>query len=144
MVAVIVPMAIAMLVIVFVLAVVIAVIVMVFVLAIVIAVVVVVFSVILVPVPLSLPAGVTSPVGVFSVCGEWAVIAEVWVVGVIDVPVKTDRSVKPRSGAQEYPSYKPLRTVVTKRRTSIGRVVEIAVRADRLCSDMDVDADLCL
>lgn len=117
------------------------VIVVVFVFTVMMAVVVVV--VLLVAMPVLIPTGMTSPVSMFAVHGIRAVISMARIVIGIDVSVKTRRTAEPRPSADEYASCKPLRPVIAKRRTLVGRVIEIAVRADGCHSNIDADLRGC-
>ena len=114
----------------------------VFVLAVVVAVIVPDFVVVLVSVPVILPATVASPVSALTAPRERAPIAEVRVEITIDVAAKTYGAAEPGSGAKEQATHKPLWAVVAERRALIGRVIEVAVGADRRSSYLHVDADL--
>lgn len=100
-------------------------------LAVVVAVVVPDFIVILVPVKMFFPAHVPAPVGMFASPRERAAIAEVGIEIMVDVAVETYGSAEPRPCAQEDATYEPLRPVVAKGCALIGRVVEIAIGANR-------------
>jgi hypothetical protein len=74
-----------------------------------------------------------------SVLGERAPITVSGIEAVIGMAVKVRWAVKPRAGAYEHPAAEPLGTIVAIRCTGIRGVVIIAVRADRLSSDVDAD-----
>lgn len=116
-----------------------AVVVVVLVLTVMVAVVVPHFVAVLIAVEASLPAAVAAPVGTFAAAGERATIAEVGIVVMIDVAVEAYRATEPWSCANEDAAGEPLWPVVAKGRALVGRVVEIAVRADRRDSDADGD-----
>jgi hypothetical protein len=111
----------------------------VFVLAIVVAVIVPDLVVVFVSMELTFPTAVSAPVGMFASSGEWAAVSEMRVVVVVDVPTKADGATEPGARAEEHASSEPLRTIVAKGRTLIGRVTEVAIGADWCHSNADVD-----
>jgi hypothetical protein len=69
--------------------------------------------------------------------GQRTVVAVPWVKPVVDVAVETVGTVEPWSGADEDAADEPVGTVVTVGRAVIGRVVEVAIWANRGYSDAD-------
>lgn len=108
-----------------------AVVTVVLVLAVVIAVIVSDLVTILVAAEVPFPADMPSPIGVFAVRRKRSVIAEAGIVIMVDVTVEAHRPMEPRSGANEGPADKPLRTIVAEGRALIRRVVEISIGAHR-------------
>lgn len=119
-----------------------AVIIVVFVLAVVVPIIVPDFVVVLVSTPVIFPAPMASPVSALTAPREGAAIAVVRVEIVVDVAVKSDWTVEPGSGAEEYSTHEPLRAVIAEGRALIRRVVEVAVRADWLGAYLHVNTDL--
>jgi len=117
-----------------------AVLVVIFILAVVVAVVMANFFAIFAGVEVSLPSAMTAPVSVLAAHGERSVIAEARIVSTVNVPAEADRAMEPGTGSEEDSTRKPRGTVIPERGASIGCVVVVAVRADRL--DADVDGDL--
>jgi len=118
-----------------------AMIVVIFELTVVVAVVMPVFLAVFAAAEVLLPSTMTSPVGVLTAYRVWAVIAEARIVAAIDVTAEADRSVEPGPRTEEDSARKPGRRVVAEGRAPVRRVVVVAVRANRL--DSDVDGDLC-
>lgn len=125
-----------------VLAVVVPVVVVLFVLAIMVAVIVPVFLAHVIAVETMLPTTVPSPVGALAALGEGSAVAKSRVEVAVNVAAETLWTMKPRTGTDEYAGRKPRRTIVAKRSTPVWRIVEVAVRADRLRSYLDIDAHL--
>ena len=116
-----------------------AVVIVVFVMAIVMAVVMADFFAVFAGVEIPFPAAVASPVGMLAANREPAVVAETRVVCAIDISPETDRAVEPRARSEEDSAGKPCWSVIAERGATIGRVVVIAVWADRLNADVDGD-----
>jgi hypothetical protein len=116
-----------------------AVVAVVFVLAVVMAVVMADFFAVFAGVEIPFPAAVASPVGMLAPNREPAVVAETRVVCAIDISPETDRAVEPRARSEEDSAGKPCWSVIAERGATIGRVVVIAVWADRLNADVDGD-----
>jgi hypothetical protein len=69
-------------------------------------------------------------------------IAAMWVEAVVDVAVKAARTVKPRPSPNEHTSSKPVRTVVSVRRTIVRWIVKVSVRAYGGCAKVNADGNL--
>jgi hypothetical protein len=67
----------------------------------------------------------------------WSVVAVVRIVAVVDMPIKSMRAVEPGPGAEEHPTHKPIRPIVTIGRTLVRSIVEIAIGANRWCPNAD-------
>lgn len=63
---------------------------------------------------------------------------------IVHMAMKIARPVEPGAGPDKDPAVEPLRPVITVGSTIIRRDIVVAVRADRLGSDVDADADLSL
>lgn len=109
--------------------------VVIFVLAVVMTVIVPVLFAHFVAVKLLFPAHMPSPVGPFTFVRIRAVVSEPWIISVIHIGVEALGAVEPWTRADEDPAREPLRPVITERRTTIWRIVEIAVGAGRGHSD---------
>jgi hypothetical protein len=77
-----------------------------------------------------------------TTAGKRAVVAIMRVETVIDMAVKAVRTVEPGTGSNEHAAYKPVGAVVAVGGAVIGRVVEVAVGADRRHADVDADGNL--
>ena len=116
--------------------------VVIFVFAVVVAVIVPVLFALFAPVEALFPAQMPAPIGVLAAFGQRPAIAEPRIIIVIDIPVETLPAVEPGAGADKHSADKPLRAVIANRRAGIGRVVVVTIRADRGCSNLDIDAHL--
>ena len=125
-----------------VLAVVVPVVVVLFVLAIMVAVIVPVFLAHVIAVETMLPTTVPSPVGALAALGEGSAVAKSRVEVAVDVTTETHRPIKPGTRTDEYAGRKPRRTIVAKRSTPVWCVVEVAIGAHGLRSNLDIDAHL--
>jgi hypothetical protein len=77
-----------------------------------------------------------------ATCREAAMISIMRVEVVVDVPIEIIMAVVPRTRADENAAVKPLRAVVAVGSTVVWSVVIVAVRASRLDTDADANADL--
>lgn len=77
-----------------------------------------------------------------SALRQRSVITIVGVIAVVDMAVKAAPAVEPGTGSNEYAACEPIRSIVAVRSTVVGRVVEVAVRADRRTAHADTDGDL--
>jgi hypothetical protein len=75
----------------------------------------------------------------FPALRERSTISVVRVKAVVDVTVEAMRTVKPRTGPNEDPANKPVRSVVAVGRTVIGCIVEVPIGTHRRHSDVDAD-----
>lgn len=115
---------------------------MVFVLAIVIAVIVAVLGAIVAGVELLLPALMPAPVGALVMTGEGSTIAIARIKPAIVISTEAYRANEPRARTNKNARLKPLRPIVTERRTLVRRVIEVPIRTDRGVADINVDTDL--
>jgi hypothetical protein len=118
------------------------VVIVIFVLTIVVAIIVADLVVELISMEAPLPPDVTAPGGMFAAHRKGSAIAEVRIIVVVDVAMESDWAMEPGAGTEEDAAGEPLRAVVAEGGALVGRVVEVAVGASGLSSDMDVDADL--
>jgi hypothetical protein len=73
----------------------------------------------------------------------WTTVAVLWIEPVINVAAEVVGAVEPRAGSDEHAAREPLGTVVPIWGAVVwGRVV-VAIRASRLCSDIDGDLSGC-
>jgi hypothetical protein len=66
-----------------------------------------------------------------------------WIVAVVHMAVEAVAAMEPGAGPDEQASAKPIGAVVAVRRTAIGRVIEIPIRAHRGHSNADADLSGC-
>jgi hypothetical protein len=79
--------------------------------------------------------------GLVSTLRMWTNVAVMWIEAVINVAVEVVGAVEPRAGSDEHTAGEPLGPIVSVWGAVVwGRVV-VAIRAHRLCSD--IDGDLC-
>ena len=117
-----------------------AVVIVVFVMAIVMAVVMADFFAIFVAVKAFFPTAMATPVCMFAADWVGTMVAEARVIGAVDIAAKSDGSVEPGTCSEEDSAREPCGAVIAKRGTSVGGIVVVAVRTDRL--DTDVDGNL--
>ena len=117
-----------------------AVVAVVFVLAVVMAVVMADFFAIFVAVKAFFPTAMATPVCMFAADWVGTMVAEARVIGAVDIAAKSDGSVEPGTCSEEDSAREPCGAVIAKRGTSVGGIVVVAVRTDRL--DTDVDGNL--
>lgn len=117
-----------------------AVVIVVFVMAIVMAVVMADFFAIFVAVKAFFPTAMATPVCMFAADWVGTMVAEARVIGAVDIAAKSDGSVEPGPCSEEDSAREPCGAVIAKRGTSVGGIVVVAVRTDRL--DTDVDGNL--
>jgi hypothetical protein len=110
----------------------------------VVAVVVPAFFAHLASVPVMFPAAMPSPVCALTAARQRPTIAKPRIETTVKVSMKSNRPVEPRSCAHKSAAYKPLRAIVTKRRTMIRRVIEVSIGTHRLWSYIDLNVYLCL
>jgi len=77
--------------------------------------------------------------GFVSTSRNWTTVAVMWIEAVINVPVKACGAVKPGTGSDEDTAAEPLRAVVPIWSAVVRGRVEVAVRANRRCSNVDGD-----
>ncbi len=73
----------------------------------------------------------------FASCRDGSVVTVMRIVTVVDVPVKPMMAVEPGASSDENPAIKPVRPIVTIRRTVVGRIVEIAIGANWRLANAD-------
>jgi hypothetical protein len=83
---------------------------------------------------------IESPV---SLSRKWATVAVMWIEAVIYVAVEAVWAMEPGAGSDEDASAEPLGPVVTVWSAAIRDVVEVAIWANRCCSDIDRDPGRC-
>jgi hypothetical protein len=81
--------------------------------------------------------------GIVSTFRKWTTVAVMWIESVINVAVKTLGAVKPGTGSNEDAAAKPLGPVVSVWSAAVRGIIEVAIWADRRCSDIDGDFGLC-
>jgi hypothetical protein len=69
----------------------------------------------------------------------WTNVAVMWIEAVINVAVKVAAAVEPRAGSDEHAAAEPLGPVVPVGSAVVWGDVVVAIRANRLCSDIDGD-----
>ena len=94
-------------------------------------------------------AGVAAPIphlvsvemieGFVSAFRMWTNVAVMRIEAIINVAVEVVRTVEPRAGSDEHAARKPLWPIVPVRGATVWGVVIVAIRARRLCSDIDGD-----
>src|SRR3984957_19129529 len=77
--------------------------------------------------------------GLFAALRHWSAVAVMRVVAVVDMAVEVVVAAVPVAGADEDSAVKPVGPVVAVGRAVIGSVVVVAVGADRLHSEADVN-----
>jgi len=81
--------------------------------------------------------------GLFSTLRMWTTVAVMWIEPVINVAAEVMGAVEPRAGSDEPAAVKPLGTVVPIWGAVVWGGVVVAIRASRLCSDIDGDLSRC-
>src|SRR5260370_42191724 len=69
----------------------------------------------------------------------WTNVAMLWMEAVINVAAEVVGAVEPRAGPHERAAVEPLGYVVPIRGAVVWGIVVVAIRASRLCSDIDGD-----
>ena len=87
-------------------------------------------------------AAIRAPAVAFSVPREWAAIAKAGIVVAVDVAVEVTRAAEPGAGSDEDSVGEPCGAVVAIRRTVVGRIGEVSVRANRLRANVHREGDL--
>src|SRR5258708_5793379 len=77
--------------------------------------------------------------GLVSTLRMWTSVAVMWIEAVINVAVEVVGAVEPRPGSDEHAAAEPLGPVVPVGGTVVWGEIVVAVRASRLCSDIDGD-----
>jgi hypothetical protein len=77
--------------------------------------------------------------GLFSTLRMWTDIAVMWIKAVINVALEVVGPMEPRAASDEYTAVEPFGTIVTIWGAVVWCEVVVAVRASRLCSDIDRD-----
>jgi hypothetical protein len=75
--------------------------------------------------------------GLVSTSREWTTVAVMRIEAVINVAVKVVGAVKPRAASDEDSSAEPLGPVVPVWGAVVWGIVEVTIRANRRCSDID-------
>ena len=75
--------------------------------------------------------------GLISALRMWTDIAAMWIKAVINVAVEVVGAVEPRAGSDEYTVLEPFGTIVRIWGAIVRCEVVVAVRANRLRSDID-------
>jgi hypothetical protein len=81
--------------------------------------------------------------GSVSTSRKWTMVAMMWIEAVINVAVKACGAVKPGTGSDEDTAAKPCGAVVPVWSAAVRGIVEVAVRANRRCSNVDGDLGGC-
>ena len=81
--------------------------------------------------------------GLFSASRMWTGITVMRIEAIINVAAELVGTVEPRAGSDEYAAVEPLGTVVAIWGAGVRSVVVEAIRANRLCSDIDGDLGGC-
>jgi hypothetical protein len=81
--------------------------------------------------------------GLISSVRMWTSVAVMWIEAVINVAVEVVGAVEPRAGSDEHTVVEPLGPVVSVRGAVVWGEVVKAIRASRLCSDVDGDLGGC-
>jgi hypothetical protein len=77
-----------------------------------------------------------------SALGQRSSVTVMRIEAVVDVAVKAVRTMKPGAGSKKHPADKPIGPIVAVRRTVIGSIVEVPVRAHGSHSDVYADGNL--
>jgi hypothetical protein len=77
--------------------------------------------------------------GLLSTFRVWTNVAVMWIKAIINVSVEVVGAVEPRTGTDEHAAGEPLGTVVPVWGAVVWGDVIVAIRASRLCSDIDGD-----
>jgi hypothetical protein len=72
-----------------------------------------------------------------SASRQRSVVPVMRVKAVVNVAVKSARTMEPGTSSKKHPAYKPVRAVVAIRRAVIGSIVEVPIGANRRHSDVD-------
>ena len=75
--------------------------------------------------------------GLVSTSRKWTTVAVMWIEVVINVTAKVVGPVKPGAGSDEDSSAEPLWPVVPVWGAVVWGIVEVTIRANRRCSDID-------
>jgi hypothetical protein len=81
--------------------------------------------------------------GPLSTLRMWTSVAVMWIEAVIDVAAEVVGAAEPRAGSDEYAAGEPLGTIVPIWGAVVWGEVVVAIRASRLCSDIDGDLGGC-
>jgi hypothetical protein len=81
--------------------------------------------------------------GLISSVRMWTSVAVMWIEAVINLAVEVVGAVEPRAGSDEHAAVEPLGPVVPVWRAVVRGEVVVAIRASRLCSDVDGDLGGC-
>src|SRR5216683_2097718 len=81
--------------------------------------------------------------GLVSMVRMWTPVAVMWIEAVINVAVEVVGAVEPRAGSDEHAPVEPLGPVVPIWGAGVWGEVVVAIRATRLCSDIDGDLGGC-
>ena len=81
--------------------------------------------------------------GRLSTLRMWTNVAVMWIEAVINVAAEIVVDMEPRAGSDEHAAVKPLGTVVSIWGAVVWGEVVVAIRASRLCSDIDGDLGGC-
>jgi len=75
--------------------------------------------------------------GLVSTSRKWTTVAVMWIEAVIHVAVEVVGAMEPGAGSDKDTAAEPLRPVVPVWSAVVRGVVEVAIRANRRCSDID-------
>ncbi len=75
--------------------------------------------------------------GLCPAWGQRSMVAVVRIVAIVDMAIKAVRTVEPGAGADEHPTGKPIRPIVTVGRAIVRRVIKVPVGAYRRHSNVD-------
>ena len=89
------------------------------------------------PIPVLRFVCVEIVVRLLPVCGIGSVVSVTRIVVVVDVTIKSVRTVKPGAGPDEYSPHEPIRAIVAIGCAVIGSVIVIAIRTHRCHADVD-------
>jgi len=81
--------------------------------------------------------------GLVSTSRKWTTVAVMWIEAVINVTAKVVGAVKPGAGSDEDSSAEPLGPVVPVWGAVVWGIVEVTIRANRRCSDIDGNLSGC-
>src|SRR5881396_3164798 len=81
--------------------------------------------------------------GLVSTSRKWTTVAVMWIEVVINVAVEVVGTVEPEAGSDEDASAEPLWPVVSVWSAVVRGIVEVTIRANRRCSDIDGNLSGC-
>src|SRR5882757_3998331 len=75
--------------------------------------------------------------GLVSTSRKWTTVAVMWIEAVINIAAEAVSAVEPGAGSDEDAAGEPLGSIVPVWGAVVGRIVEVAIRANRRRSDID-------